>query len=305
MRLRVVFLTLPLALALPMSGLCANLDQTQASPTKSASPPAGVISAVQRDHSGPEWASIAAHLPDPQTASADRLKLAADILAARQYPEDALDYYGYALARGGNPSDVLNQMGVIRLKLGQNKLAHEIFLRVVHAQKKNDHAWNNLGVTEYQSRNYRQAISDYMRASRLDRESAVYRSNLALAYFSITDMENAQKQFGAALRLDPNIMDPANGYGATVHILSGNNYGGICFQLAKLYARQHELPEMRLWLAKASDAGFDIRAGMLADPDLNPYLKDLEVKQILLDADALRKTKMTTAKVPPLGGAMN
>ena len=307
MRLRVVFLSLPLALALPMSGLCANLDQTQASQPKNATTPVSMSSADQRvmQHSGPEWAAIAPHLPDPKTASAEKLKIAGDILAARRFPQDALEYYGYALARGGDPSELENQMGVVLLKLGQNKLAREAFLRSVRAQKRNDHAWNNLGVTEYQNKNYYKAISDYSRAEHIDRESAVYRSNLALAYFSIMDMENAQKQFGAALRLDPNIMDSSNGFGATVHILSGNNYGGICFQLARLYARQHQLPEMRVWLAKASDAGFDIKAGMMADADLNPYLKDPEVKQMLLDADALRKTKVTTAKVPPLGGITN
>jgi len=267
MRLRVVFLTLPLALALPISGLCADFDQAQSSQSKHASPPVSVISADQRStqHSGLEWASVAAHLPDPQTASPEKLKIAGDNLAARQYFEDALDYYGYALARGGDPSELQNQMGVAWLKLGQNKQAHAAFLRAVRAQKRNDHAWNNLGVTAYQNKDYLQAISDYSRAVHIDRESAAYRSNLALAYFSLMDMENARKQFAAAMRLDPNFMTSDDGYGASVRLLSGNNYGGICFQLARLYASQNQLPEMRLWLAKANGAGFDVKDGMETD----------------------------------------
>ena len=305
MRLRVVFLSLPLALALPMSGLCANLDQTQASQPKNATTPVSMSSADQRvmQHSGPEWAAIAPHLPDPKTASAEKLKIAGDILAARRFPQDALEYYGYALARGGDPSELENQMGVVLLKLGQNKLACEAFLRSVRAQKRNDHAWNNLGVTEYQNKNYYKAISDYSRAEHIDRESAVYRSNLALAYFSLDDMDDARTQFAAAMRLDPAFMSPDDGYGASVHLLSGSNYGGICFQLARLYASQDQLPEMRLWLAKASGAGFNVKAGMQSDAVLSPYMKDPEIKQILLDEDAMRKTKMTSAKVPPpLGG---
>ena len=307
MRLRVVFLALPLALALPLSGLCANLDQTQASQPKNATPPVSMSSADERamQHSGPEWAAIAPHLPDPKTASVEKLKMAGDILAARRYPEDALDYYGYALARGGDPSELENQMGVVWLKLGQNRQARTAFLRAVHAQKRNDHAWNNLGVTEYQNKNYSKAISDYSRAEHIDRESAVYRSNLALAYFSLSDMEDARTQFAAAMRLDPNFMNPDDGYGASVHLLSGNNYGGICFQLARLYASQNQLPEMRLWLTKASEAGFNVKTGMQTDAVLSPYMKDPEIKQILLNEDAMRKTKMTSAKVPPLGGATN
>ena len=307
MRLRVVFLTLPLALALPMSGLCADFDQAQSSQSKHASPPVSVISADQRStqHSGLEWASVAAHLPDPQTASPEKLKIAGDNLAARQYFEDALDYYGYALARGGDPSELQNQMGVAWLKLGQNKQAHAVFLRAVRAQKRNDHAWNNLGVTAYQNKDYLQAISDYSRAVHIDRESAAYRSNLALAYFSLMDMENARKQFAAAMRLDPNFMTSDDGYGASVRILSGNNYGGICFQLARLYASLNQLPEMRSWLAKASGAGFDVKDGMETDAVLSPYMKDPEVRQILLSEDAARKTKVTSAKVPPLGGVTN
>jgi tetratricopeptide (TPR) repeat protein len=307
MRLRVVFLTLPLALALPMSGLCADFDQAQSSQSKQTSSPVVLKSAEQRDiqHSGLEWASVSAHLPDPQTASAEKLKIAADNLAARRYFEDALDYYGYALARGGDPSELQNQIGVVWLKLGQRIQARAAFLRAVHVQKRNSHAWNNLGVMEYENKNYQQAISDYSRAVHIDRESAAYRSNLALGYFSMSDMESARKQFIAAMRLDPNFMTPDDGYGASVHILSGNNYSGICFQLARLYASQNQLPEMRLWLAKASEAGFDVKAGMETDAVLKTYMKDPEIRQILLSEDAMRKTKVTSAKVPPLRGVTN
>jgi len=307
MRLRVVFLSLPMALALPLSGLCANLDQTQPSQSKPAPAPVSMSLTDQRamQHSSLEWANVSEHLPDPKTASPDTLKMAGDILAARKFLQDSLDYYGYALNRGGDPSELYNRMGVVWMKLGRNVQARGDFLRAVHAQKRNDHAWNNLGVTEFQNKNYQQAISDYTRAAHIDRESATYRANLALAYFSLQDMENARKQFAAAMRLDPNFMNPDDGYGASVHIFSVDNYSGICFQLARMYASQDQLPEMRTWLAKASAAGFNVKAGMETDAVLSLYMKDPEVKQILMDEDAMRKTKMTSAKVPPLAGSTN
>ena len=47
---------------------------------------------------------IQPHLPDPATATPQTLELQADILRARRFPADAMDYYNYAIARGGNVS---------------------------------------------------------------------------------------------------------------------------------------------------------------------------------------------------------
>jgi hypothetical protein len=53
------------------------------------------------DHQNPVWESVRAHLPDPTTATAVQLESAADVLRARRFLEDAIDYYGFALQRGG------------------------------------------------------------------------------------------------------------------------------------------------------------------------------------------------------------
>jgi len=300
-----VFLTLLLATGFPMV-VSASGNQAQLFPQ--AQPPlptAPLTSQTERDvlHNGPDWALIAPHLPSPQTASAAALETAADVLVARRFPEDALDYYGYALARGGNVSELLNRMGVVRLELRQNELAHEMFLRAVRVQKKNATAWNNLGVAEFQEKNYHEAVSAYVRASRLDRRSAVYHSNLGMAYFEMKDMEGAQRQFAAALQLDPSIMDPLPGFGAVARVLGSANYSELCFQMAKMFAEKHQVVEMRRWLEKAGEGGFDVKSEMLADAAFGPYLKDPEVKQILINADLLRKKTVASASPPSLGSA--
>ena len=305
MRLRVVFLTLLLAAGFPTAA-SASGNQAQAFPK--AQPPlptAPMTSQAERAllHEGTDWPLIAPHLPDPQTASAVKLETAADILAARRFPEDALDYYGYALARGGNLGELLNKMGVVRLELRQNNLAREMFLRVVRAEKKDARAWNNLGVAEYQEKHYQAAIAAYGRASHLDRRSAVYHSNLGMAYFEFKDMENAQRQFAIALRIDPSIMDPVEGYGSVARVVGSANYSELCFQMAKMFAMREQVGEMRRWLAKASEGGFDVRNAMLADLAFAPYLKDPEVKQILINAELLRKKTIASESLPSLGAA--
>ena len=70
-------------------------------------------------HATPDWESIASHLPDPATATTAALEQAADVLRARRLPEDALDYYRYALKRGGDEVKLQNDIGVTLLELRQ------------------------------------------------------------------------------------------------------------------------------------------------------------------------------------------
>jgi Flp pilus assembly protein TadD len=254
-------------------------------------------------HAGVDWALIEPHLPDPKTATAARLELAGDVLRARRFPEDALDFYGYALARGGNVSDLLNKMGVVRLELRQNDLAREMFQRTVRARKNDAQAWNNLGVTEFTTKNYVRAISDYKRAAKLDRNSAVFHSNLAMAYFESKDMESARREFSTAIRLDPAIMQTRDNGGITAHVLGSQNYPELCFEMAKLFARNHNPAQARLWLARSSEGGYDVRAEMGQDTYLAPYLKDPEVKMMLLNSAQMRKRSVAASTAPSLGAS--
>lgn len=253
-------------------------------------------------HSGPDWALIAPHLPDPQTATASDLETAADVLRARRFPEDALDYYGYALTRGGNVSQLMNKMGIVRLELRQVGLAHEMFLRTVRAKKKDAQAWNNLGVTEYATQHYLAAVADYKKAARLDKRSAVYHSNAGMAYFELKDMESARKELALAIKIDPAIMQSREGGGSTAHVLGTQNYPELCFQMASLYARSGDLPSARVWLAKASEGGFDVRDGMRKDVALQAFAKDPEVRLILANTAQLRsKHTASGGNAPSLG----
>jgi tetratricopeptide (TPR) repeat protein len=290
MRVRSVFV---LSLFAATSLAACSIAQTQAAAT----------SAEERAalHSGPDWAIIAPHLPNPQTASAAQLENAGDVLRARRFPEDALDYYGYALARGGNMAELLNRMGVVRLELRQNDIAQQLFQRVVREKKNDAQAWNNLGVAEFANRNFSSAIAAYKRATRLDGHSAIYHSNLAMAYFDNKQPDSARTQLALAIKLDPSIMQARDGGGPTAHVMGTENYGDLCFEMAKLYARDHNAEEARRWLAKASEGGFDVRAAMGEDPVLAPYLRDPEVKMMLTNAAQMRKR--TVAAAPGLGEA--
>jgi tetratricopeptide (TPR) repeat protein len=252
-------------------------------------------------HNSPDWALIAPHLPDPKTASAADLETAGDVLRARRFPEDALDYYGYAMHRGGDVSTLLNKMGIVRLELRQIDLAHAMFLRTVRAHKNNAVGWNNLGVTDYATQDYRGAIGAYKHAVKLNKNSAVFHSNLGLAYFEQGDAEEARHEFARALQLDPSIMSGSDNGGTTAHILGSHNYSGMCLEMAKLFAREHDVDHMLYWLAKASDAGQDLRSAIHDDSALAAYAKDPRITLLIENAKLLHARSVAAAKLPSLG----
>jgi Flp pilus assembly protein TadD len=154
-----------------------------------------------------QWQAIEKHLPDPATATPQALETEADILRARRFPEDALEYYRYALARGGNAPALLNKLGLTELEMRNLALARAYFQRVVKMGKKNAEAWNNLGAVEYLDGATASAVSDYKQAVKLDRREAVFHSNLASAYFLQKNYGGARREIATAIDLDPEIFD--------------------------------------------------------------------------------------------------
>lgn len=263
-----------------------------------------VGSDVQTKHQDPQWLIVQPHLPDPATASPEKLEQAADILRARRFPEDALDYYNYALRRGGHEAKLLNKIGITQLELRNIGTARIYFERVVRLNKKDAQAWNNLGAVEYLDKRYGRAISDYGRAIKLDKESAIFHSNLGTAYFEQKDYRNARKQFDLALQLDPDLAHHDGPAGITAHMLSPEDHARYCFEMARLYAGRGDEVNLMHYLTMASEGGFDVLREMEGDKVLASYRKDPRVLLLVRNAQALRSSHNSIAEVkdglPPL-----
>lgn len=257
---------------------------------------------TESQHNTAEWANIAAHLPDLATASPDRLELTADVLRARRYEGDALRFYNAALQRGGNQQVLTKKMGVTCLEMQQPLLARMYFQRSVRLNKKDAVAWNDLGAAEFTLQDNRGALLAYKRALKLDRNSAVYHSNLALVYFETSDLESARRQLAIAMRLDPDLMHKRDEMGYSAQLLATTRYAEICFEMARIYASQGNIDAMLDWLTKASERGYDVRAGMDRDSVLRPMIVDARVQLILKNAKLLRAgTRGPATGVPSLG----
>ena len=256
-----------------------------------------------RSHDTVEWTQIAAHLPNPSTASPAALETAGDVLRARRYPGDAIQFYSAALNRGGNGIVLLKKMGVTCLEMQQVPLARTLFQRAVRLGKKDGGAWNDLGAAEFILHNTGGSIHDYKRAVKLEKTSAVYHSNLALAYFEARDTDSARHELARALALDPNLLHRDTNSGYTAQVLASERYPEICFEMARIYASQGNVEATLDWLTKASERGYDVHAAMDNDPALRPLLSDARVQLLLKNAQVLRAATKAQGKVPSLGNA--
>jgi len=256
------------------------------------------------DHQNPTWDSIRTHLPDPATASAAQLEAAADVLRARRFLEDTLDYYEAALARGGEPSHLYNKLGVTQLELRNVNQARNYFQHAVKVQKKSPEGWNNLGAIDYLSGRYGNAISNYKKAIKLDKNSATYHSNLGTAYFDKKDFEAARREYDTALKLDPDMMNHHGSVGVTTRMLSPEDHARFCFEMARLYAQRGDEVTMLNYLTKASEAGFDVLSEMSGDSVFSHYRKDPRVLLLVKNAKELREKGTSIAQgigpAPPL-----
>jgi tetratricopeptide (TPR) repeat protein len=256
-------------------------------------------------HQDPQWDTVKTHLPDPATATADQLETVADVLRARRFPEDALDYYLYALKRGGgNQVMLMNKIGVTQLELRHTAAARAYFQRAIQLQKKDPVAWNNLGAVEYMDGRFATAISDYGRAIKLNKTSAIYHSNLATALFEEKRYKDARAQYKIALQLDPDMAHHDGTGGLTAHMLSPEDHARYCFEMARLYAELGDETSMLRYLTMASEGGFDVMGEMRSDAKLDHYRKDTRVILLVQNAKALRSGRASiddaASKVPPL-----
>jgi tetratricopeptide (TPR) repeat protein len=271
-----------------LSFLCVS-TAVMLPPQMTAQHQSSTSTARERMHQSDQWMEIQRHLPDPATASPQILEQQGDILRARRFPEDALDFYKYALARGGNVPALLNKLGLTELEMRNIELARSYFQRAVKMDKKNGEAWNNLGAVEFIDGQAGSAVSDYKKAIKLKKHEPVFHANLATAYFETKNYGAARREIAVAMKLDPQIFDRQAGLGGVAaHVLSSEDRSRFSFEMAKLYAQNGLEEQMIHSLSVASEAGMDVQREMRRDSVLAKYEMDPRVIVLVHNAQALR-----------------
>jgi tetratricopeptide (TPR) repeat protein len=257
--------------------------------------------ANQRMHDPVQWAAIEQHLPNRLTSAPEELEREGDILRARRFPEDANDYYNFALQNGGDAEVLLDKIGLTALEMKDVPWAEAYFRRVVRIDRRNADGWNNLGTVELLNGRIAFAIADYERAVKLEKSRVVFHCNLATAYFEKGDTRGARTEMAAALKLDPLAFEgDGDGWGAATHVLSAEGRGRFSVEMAKLYARGSAVEQMLSALALASEAGLDLRREMRRDAALSRYARDPRISVMVHNTEALRATGKATGRAASL-----
>jgi tetratricopeptide (TPR) repeat protein len=240
-------------------------------------------------HEDPQWDNIQQHLLNPTAATPKQLENQGDLLRVRRFPEDAMDYYNFAIQRGGTTAGLLIKLGLTELELHNVAFAESYFRRAVKLDKKNAEAWNNLAAAEHLQRQYGAAVGYYKRAVKLDKAEAIFHVNLSTAYFEVKDFKNGRKQAAEALKLDPMVYQHGNGVGITVQVLTMEDRARFAYEMAKLYAQRGKEEEMLHSLSVACENGLNILALMAKDPDLAKYRQDPRVALLVMTAKSLHE----------------
>jgi tetratricopeptide (TPR) repeat protein len=255
-----------------------------------------------RLHDSTQWRDVQEHLPDPRTATPQALEQQADILRARRFPEDAMDFYNYALARGASVPPVLNKLGLAELEMKNVELARAYFKRSVKMDAKSADAWNNLGAVEYLDRGPSTAIGDYKRAIKLDKHQAVFHANLATVYFEVQNYGGARREMATALTLDPDIFDSKlSPGGVQAHILTSQDRARFAFEMARMYARSHLDEQMLHSLAMACESGMDVQREMRKDQVMAQFENDPRVVVLVHNAQVIRSQRASTVSASGSG----
>ena len=216
-----------------------------------------------------------------------------------------MEYFGFAIQRGGDEVAMLNRMGVSELEMNQTGMARAYFKRVLFLKHKFAEGWNNLGATENMAGNIPAAINDYGRAVKLNKKNAIFHANLGTAYFEAKDYDSSRKEFNTAVKLDASVFRRGDFGGSQVHVLTADNRGRFAFEMARLAAGNGEVASMMHWLAVSTEAGFNIRDAMYGVKEFEPYRKDRRIALLIHNQGAMQTKQIASAgAVPAIDGAV-
>ncbi len=210
----------------------------------------------------------------PADATAPQLEDRGDDLREAKFYLDAIDFYRAAMTKGGETAVLHNKTGIAYLQLLRWDQAKREFKKAVKMDPNYPEVRNNLGVVEYNEKDYGRAIKYYKQAIKLNDQSASFYSNLGSAYFARKDYDKAMEQYARALELDPEIFERRTRGGISVHMITSEDRARYDYTLARMYARAGNLERCLVYLRKAMEEGYNNIKDVYKDAEFASVRKD-------------------------------
>jgi tetratricopeptide (TPR) repeat protein len=204
-----------------------------------------------------------------------------DIFMARKRFREALEQYQRC---DQNSAVIANKTGIAYHQLLDFRSAMLQYKRATKLDSHYSEAFNNLGTIYYSRKSFRRAVHLYKTALRLAPSSATVYSNLGSAYFSMRRFPDAIAAYHKALSLDPNVFSHASTTGVLLQEQNVEDKALFHYYMARVYAQVGMNDQALQCIRKALEEGFKDRQKFIDEPEFaalkgNPEFVELMKKE--------------------------
>lgn len=218
---------------------------------------------------------------DLKSMSVAELEKAGDACRERKEYEKSIQYYDEALRQTKTNAVLYNKRGMAELKNNNWKGAMTDFVKASKVNRKYADAFNNIGATYYVERNSGQAAKYFKKAVALEETRATFHVNLGAAWFSQKKLDRAVNEYARALQLDPDalIENARAGINAQVSA-SAEERATFYYMLAKIQAKRGDVQECLNCLKKAKEEGYSKLSDVYKDEEFSQLRNDPRLAEI-------------------------
>ena len=216
-----------------------------------------------------------------KTMSIDELIKAGDERRGiRDFPE-AIRYFQEVLRRDKKNEQAYNKIGIAYMLSGAVDSAKHAFNRAVKLKPDYTNALNNLGVINFNQKRYKNAEKQFRKVIELEETRASFHVNLGVVLFNQRKYEAAMNSYARAFELDSEVLERSARSGATVQITSPEQRARFYFELAKVQARRGDFEDCLRRLATAKQNGYRRLADVYHDELFTQLWNDARLHEIV------------------------
>jgi len=217
---------------------------------------------------------------DATARAAKAAEQAGDLARLHKSFANAAADYQKALRYDPKNSSLYNKLGIVELKLNDQRSARKNFNLAIKCDGRNALALNNLGALELVQQRYKQAIRDLKQALAFDESSASAHLNIAEAWMGLGQVDRAITEYSRALELDADILTSSED-GVLAQFRTPEQEARIDYLIAKAYAQRGNLDGALDYLERAKTKHYPNLADVYSDREFAQLWADPRLTKIV------------------------
>jgi tetratricopeptide (TPR) repeat protein len=228
---------------------------------------------------------------NPEMTPNQMEELRGDIFFARKMYPEAIQTYSRLLKQEPRDVPLLNKLGVVYEKAGDDGRAEHQFKQAIKFDKTYASAYNNVGTVEYSRHKYSHAIEWYEKTLALRPDMAAVYCNLGYAYFDQKKYPEAMDSFQRAIEIDPHALTQSGSNGSVVEPRGTSDQGLFYFFIARTYAQLGNAERCAHYLKMSRDDGYVKFISAKTDQAFAKVIADPQVQAVFVPVPELANSK--------------